>query len=86
MLHLIRELGETVNIGDDINVTILGVIGNQVRLGFSAPKEIAIHREEVYLRIKQKKIRTKNQRVFSQKQSTTLSRNLNHNFYRKVKH
>ncbi len=52
MLILTRRIGETVNIGDDIRVTVLGVKGNQVRLGVDAPKHIPVHREEVYERIK----------------------------------
>jgi carbon storage regulator len=52
MLILTRRVGETVVIGDDITVTVLGVKGNQVRLGIGAPKDVAVHREEVYERIK----------------------------------
>ena len=52
MLILTRRVGETVMIGDEVSVTVLGVKGNQVRLGVNAPKEIAVHREEIYERIK----------------------------------
>ena len=52
MLILARRLNETVMIGDEVTVTVLGVKGGQVRLGISAPKDVAVHREEVYERIK----------------------------------
>lgn len=52
MLILTRRVGETVMIGDDVTVTVLGVKGNQVRLGVNAPKDVAVHREEIYERIK----------------------------------
>jgi carbon storage regulator len=51
MLILTRRVGETVVIGDDVTVTVLGVKGNQVRLGVNAPKQVAVHREEIYERI-----------------------------------
>lgn len=54
MLVLTREIGETFSIGDDITVQILGVNGNQVRLGINAPKHIKVHRAEVYKRIAHK--------------------------------
>lgn len=52
MLILTRRVGETVMIGDNVTVTVLGVKGNQVRLGVNAPKDVAVHREEIYERIK----------------------------------
>lgn len=52
MLILTRRLNETVMIGDDVTVTVLGVKGGQVRLGINAPQDVAVHREEVYERIK----------------------------------
>ncbi len=53
MLILTRKLGESINIGDNIKVTVLGVHGKQVRLGIDAPMKVVVHREEVYVRIQQ---------------------------------
>jgi len=58
MLILTRRVGETLMIGDEVTVTVLGVKGNQVRIGVNAPKHVAVHREEIYDRIKQEQIKT----------------------------
>ncbi|MCO2038079.1 carbon storage regulator CsrA [Pseudomonas aeruginosa] len=55
MLILTRWVGETLMVGDDVTVTVLGVKGNQVRIGVNAPKEVAVHREEIYQRIQKEK-------------------------------
>ncbi|MFD2191205.1 carbon storage regulator CsrA [Pistricoccus aurantiacus] len=55
MLILTRRVGETLMVGDEVTVTVLGVKGNQVRIGVNAPKDVAVHREEIYQRIQREK-------------------------------
>lgn len=56
MLVLTRKIGETLVIGDDVKLQILGTAGNQVRIGIDAPREVSVHREEVYQRIQQEEL------------------------------
>lgn len=60
MLILTRKVGESVLIGDDISITVLSVRGNQVKLGVQAPKEVSVHREEIYQQIKKKQDESSN--------------------------
>jgi len=55
MLILTRRVGETLIVGDNVSVTVLGVKGNQVRIGVNAPKDVSVHREEIYQRIQREK-------------------------------
>ena len=55
MLILTRRVGETLMVGDEVSITVLGVKGNQVRIGVNAPKTVAVHREEIYQRIQNEK-------------------------------
>lgn len=55
MLILTRRIGETLMVGDNVSITVLGVKGNQVRIGVNAPKDVSVHREEIYQRIQREK-------------------------------
>ncbi len=72
MLILTRRVGETVMIGNEVTVTVLGVKGNQVRIGVNAPKDVAVHREEIYDRIKREEDHDSRRFPQPSKLSTTL--------------
>jgi len=55
MLILTRRIGETLMVGDDVAITVLGIKGNQIRLGVDAPKDVSVHREEIYQRIQRER-------------------------------
>jgi len=59
MLILTRNIDQTLVVGDDVTITILGVRGNQIRIGIDAPKEVSVHRKEIYDRIQKEKISNK---------------------------
>ncbi len=61
MLILTRRVGETLMVGDEVTVTVLGVKGNQVRIGVNAPKDVSVHREEIYQRIQREKDQNEDQ-------------------------
>ena len=73
MLILTRKPGESIVIGDSVTITVLGVRGNQVRLGVEAPIEISVHREEIYHRIQREKTRQKAQEAVVETEGTTSS-------------
>lgn len=74
MLILTRRVGETIVIGDDVVVTVLGIKGNQVRIGINAPKDVSVHREEIYQRIQQEKNTTPAEETAAAAPTTTVVR------------
>ena len=77
MLVLTRRIGETMIIGDDVNITVLGVKGNQIRLGINAPESISVHREEIYQKIKQEQGRGPFMKIPNYVPSDTVSLTIN---------
>jgi len=75
MLILTRKLGESVTIGDDIKITILGVRGRQVRLGIIAPQKVTIHREEIYFKIQEENKRAAGSAVDGVSRIVTIIKN-----------